>query len=108
MTDTPSSTAPVVDADAEQVFFADPAIDRLAGMVFALMAELHVTKDRLQILEHMLETSGALRREDLDRFEPTPAQAQEFGRERRAFVEHVMDPLRGRLASKSEPSVVPS
>jgi len=108
MTHPPHSAAPVVDAEAEQVFFADPALDRLAGMVLALMAELHVTKDRLQVLEHLLETKGSIRREDLDRFEPTPAQAEAFGRERRAFVEHVMDPLRGRLASKSEPSVLPS
>ena len=31
------STDPVVGPEAEQTFFADPAIDRLVGMVFAIV-----------------------------------------------------------------------
>ena len=52
------STDPVVGPHAEQTFFADPAIDRLVGMVFALTAEVHVLRDRLALLEDALRSAG--------------------------------------------------
>ena len=95
------STDPVVGPDAEQCFFADPAIDRLMGMVLSLSAELHVLRDRVALLESELARGGALDAARLDRMVPDAALAERIGAERTALVRHLFEGLPGRLASKS-------
>jgi hypothetical protein len=95
------STDPVVGPDAEQTFFADPAIDRLLGMVLSLSAELHVLRDRVALLEAELERGGALEAGRLDRIVPDGALEARIGAERAALVRHLLEGLPGRLASKS-------
>src|SRR5688572_5375460 len=96
-----SSTDPVVGPQAEQTFFADPAIDRLVGMVFALTAEVHVLRDRLALLEDALKQRGAVDASLLDAAIPEGALEAKIARERAALVQHVLEGLPGRLASKS-------
>lgn len=50
----------------DPTFFADPAIDRVMGVVLAMATELYVTRDRLQALEQQLAASGHLDRAQLD------------------------------------------
>jgi hypothetical protein len=98
------STDPVVGPQAEQTFFADPAIDRLVGMVFALTAEVHVLRDRLALLEDALKKSGAVGEADLAALEdavPQGALEERIAAARSALVQHVLEGLPGRLASKS-------
>ena len=85
----------------EQTFFADPAMDRLMGVVFILAAEVQVLRDRLAVAEYLLEGRGALDRAMLDRFVPSQQQAAELAADRRAFVRHVLEPVLGHAASKS-------
>ena len=96
-----SSTDPVVGPQAEQTFFADPAIDRLVGMVFALTAEVHVLRDRLALLEDALRQRGVVDVSLLDTAIPEGALEAKMARERTALVQHVLEGLHGRLASKS-------
>jgi hypothetical protein len=96
-----TSTDPVVGPQAEQTFFADPAIDRLVGMVLALTAEVHVLRDRLALLEDALEKRGAVDLSKLDTAIPEGALEARIARERGALVQHVLEGLHGRLASKS-------
>jgi hypothetical protein len=94
------STDPVVGPNAEQTFFADPAIDRLVGMVFALTAEVHVMRDRLALLEDALRKRGI----DLSTLEnavPEGALEARIAADRTALVQHLLEGLGGRLASKS-------
>ena len=94
------STDPVVGPQAEQTFFADPAIDRLVGMVFALTAEVHVMRDRLALLEDALRQRGI----DLSALEnavPEGALEARIAADRTALVQHLLEGLPGRLASKS-------
>ena len=95
------STDPVVGPQAEQTFFADPAIDRLAGMVFALTAEVHVLRDRLALLEDALRQRGAADIAALDQAVPEGALEARIAAERTALVRHVLEGLPGRLASRS-------
>jgi hypothetical protein len=95
------STDPVVGPEAEQTFFADPAIDRLVGMVFALTAEVHVLRDRLALLEAALAERGAIDPARLDVAVPEGALEQRLAEQRTAFVRHVLEGVPGRLASKS-------
>ena len=45
---------------SEQVFFDDPAVDRLMGVVFALATEHYVLLDRVHRLERQLGDAGIL------------------------------------------------
>jgi hypothetical protein len=94
------STDPVVGPQAEQTFFADPAIDRLVGMVFALTAEVHVMRDRLALLENALQQHG-IDLAALHSAVPEGALEARIAAERSALVQHVLEGLSGRLASKS-------
>ena len=96
-----NSTDPVVGPQAEQTFFADPAIDRLVGMVLALTAEVHVMRDRLALLEDALEKRGVVDIAKLDTAIPEGALEARIAAERAALVQHVLEGLPGRLASKS-------
>jgi len=96
-----SSTDPVVGPQAEQTFFADPAIDRLVGMVFSLTAEVHVLRDRLALLEDALKQRGVVDINALDTAVPEGALEARIAKERTALVQHVLEGLHGRLASKS-------
>lgn len=95
------STDPVVGPDAEQVFFADPAIDRLLNMVFSLTAEVHVLRDRLALLESALAERGVVPAGSLDDRVPDEALESRLAATRHALVRHVFEGLPGRLASKS-------
>jgi hypothetical protein len=96
-----SSTDPVVGPNAEQAFFADPAIDRLVGMIFSLTAEVHVLRDRLALLEDALKERGLVDTSLLDSAVPEGALEARIAKERAALVQHVFEGLPGRLASKS-------
>ena len=95
------STDPVVGPQAEQTFFADPAIDRLVGMVFALAAEVHVLRDRMRLLEDALAQRGIVDPAALDAAIPDGALEGRIAGDRAALVRHVLEGLPGRLASKS-------
>lgn len=96
-----ASTDPVVGPHAEQTFFADPAIDRLVGMVFSLTAEVHVLRDRMQLLEDALAQRGLLDPAALDAMIPEGALEARIAADRAALVRHILEALPGRLASKS-------
>jgi hypothetical protein len=98
------STDPVVGPQAEQTFFADPAIDRLVGMLFALTAEVHVMRDRLALLEDALRKSGAVGEADLAALDVAVPEGELEARiaaERAALVQNILEGLPGRLASRS-------
>ncbi len=94
------STDPVVGPNAEQTFFSDPAIDRLVGMVFALTAEVNAMRDRLALLEDALQRHG-VDLSTLDGAVPDGALEARIAADRTALVQHVLEGLSGRLASKS-------
>lgn len=51
-------------APPEQVFFDDPAVDRLMGVVMALAAEHYVLRERVRALEEQLTKAGETPRAD--------------------------------------------
>lgn len=95
------STDPVVGPQPEQTFFADPAVDRLLGVVFSLAAEVHVLRDRLALLESLLADRGVVDTAMLDDAIPEGALEARLGADRTALVRHLLEGLPGRLASKS-------
>ena len=70
----------------EQVFFADPAIDRMMGVVMALAGEVYVLRDRVRCMEALLVRQGALAEGALDVFSPTAEQAEAAAADRDAVA----------------------
>jgi hypothetical protein len=88
------------DADPEQTFFEDPALDRALAMIMALAAELAVTKDRLRSLEVFLEKAGTISAGVLDAYSPEPAEAATLAVERNAMVQQLMEAAKGNQVSR--------
>ena len=83
---------------AEQVFFNDPAIDRLMGVTMALATEVYVLRDRLRALENSLVQQGAVDAKALET-EISPAELAQPHADRDAFVAHLLSPLLGQESS---------
>lgn len=89
-----------VKSRPEQTFFADPAIDRLMGVVMSLAGEVYVLRDRVRCMETLLVKAGTLQEGALDGFKPTAEQAQAAAADRDAFVAHLMDNLLGKQMAR--------
>jgi hypothetical protein len=86
----------------EQTYFADPALDRVFGVVMALATEVYVLRDRLAAIEAQLAARGSLDRAELEA-EPTPEEQAARAADRDAFVAHLMQHLLGEQVSKGAP-----
>lgn len=88
---------------SEQTFFDDSAIDRLLAMVMTLAAELHVTRDRLAVLEAVLESGAPVTGKALDEFVPDAEQKQRLDAARQALSNELMFCTMGIEASLGAP-----
>jgi hypothetical protein len=66
--------------------FDDPAIDALLSIVLSLGSEVYVLRDRLRVIEKMLEAKGAISRADIEAYKPTPEEEEEIRKEADAFM----------------------
>jgi hypothetical protein len=71
-------------------FFEDPATERLMSLAMALAGEVSVLRERLDTLERLLESTGTVKREDIETYTPDRDAAQERGEATRAFIARVM------------------
>lgn len=64
--------------------------DALARQNVQLMTELWIVKDRLAVLESMLEEKSLVDRQKLNDIEPAGALAEELDRDRSAYLDRIM------------------
>jgi hypothetical protein len=76
----------------EQLFFSDPAVDRLMGVVMSLAAETYVLKDRVQALEEQLTSKGHLDAAALTAA-PSAEKAAEKNADAADFANTLLQPL---------------
>jgi len=75
-------------------YFKDPATDGLLNIVVKLIAELSVTRDRLDATERLLEQLNiGFSRSDLDRYEESDAAGRERHFQRRDLIARVLQVL---------------
>jgi hypothetical protein len=79
--------------DAEPVLVHDIDQDRLVGAIVALSAELFVVHDKLEKLQRVLETSGALAPGVLDAPESDPALVQAQQQAAQRFAARILSEL---------------
>lgn len=101
MTTDPNRAKHDKRSEPELNFFESPSIDRLAQMMLVMASELHVLRDRVRTLEFTLARQGGLDLDALDRFAPSPAEAEILRQERDAFVAHLYEVIDGRAKSTS-------
>jgi len=71
-------------------YTGDEMMDNVIRMNTELMSELWILRDRVTLLEHVLQQQGVLNRKALDDLVPTGELAQELLRERDALVEKIV------------------
>jgi hypothetical protein len=79
----------MVDAP-KQPYTGSEMMDNLIRMNTELLSELWILRDRVTILEHMLQEKGVVSRKALDDYVPSGDLAAELLRERDALVERVV------------------
>lgn len=65
-------------------------LDHLARMHTELLSELWILRDRVMVLEKLLEEKGTVAREEIDRYVPQGAFEQEIETERAALIRRVV------------------
>ncbi len=71
-------------------FFDVEALDRLYSVVFALAGEVSALRERQDTIERLLDAKGALRREDIEAYEPDREAGEERSLATRAYVSRIM------------------
>jgi len=82
------------EARTEQLFFDDPAVDGLMGVLMSLATDHYVLRDRVQLLERQLVRSGHL---DVLALEAsaTAEEAVAANEDAAAFATELLRPLLG-------------
>ena len=71
-------------------YLASDDVDAVARQNAQLMAELWIVKDRLALIETMLEEKNLIDRKTLNDIEPEGELADELRREREAYIDRIM------------------
>lgn len=71
-------------------WLGDEMLDRMMNVIMGLAEELYVTRDRLQVMERVLENRGALDRDELDRWKPDEDQQADILRDRDDFIQAIL------------------
>jgi hypothetical protein len=89
----PAQSSPPSARGRRPEFTDDPMLDRLYSVTLALVAELAVTRTRLDTLERVLAKRGSLDAAAIDDFRPDPAEAEARGRLQAEYLERVFREL---------------
>ncbi|WP_174535513.1 hypothetical protein [Micromonospora chalcea] len=71
-------------------YFGDPKVGKLLDLVLQLSTELHVTRQRVRVVEALLTRSGVLTEGAVDGFVSTEEEQRVLDRERDALLARLM------------------
>jgi hypothetical protein len=77
------------EIDIKPNYFESPAIDNLYTIALELGAAIWVVKDRLRVIEEMLDNAGVVTTEQVEMYRPTPEQQKELLALRNTFIEKI-------------------
>ena len=72
-------------------------MDILLGIVVSLGNEVYALRDRLRIIEKMLEAKGTISRADVEAYKPTPEEEEEIRKDNDAFISRLFRVFEGDL-----------
>lgn len=86
--------APFIAADTDAaVFLGNPHIDNLMSVVIALGAEIWADRQRMKVVERLLENEGKATAAMIEAYVPTDAEKEAWEAERMEMVERVYSVL---------------
>ncbi len=86
----------------KQYYFDDGIIDVMLNAMTNITAELSITRERLDTIEHLLETDGSVSRESIDAFTPGPETEKARMQARLALIQAALDPFRTYFAEHAK------
>ena len=89
-------------------FFADPDVDRLLAIVWAMAGELAVTRERLDTVERLLEAKATLSRAEIEGYRPDAAAARERGRMQLEYIARLLRVLQQEVEAMQRGMAEPS
>jgi hypothetical protein len=89
-------------------FFADADVDRLLAIVWAMAAELAVTRERLDTLERLLAARDVVARADIEGYRPDAVAATERGQMQLEYVARLLRVLQQEVEAMQRGSAQPS
>ena len=81
----------------DRPYLSQKELDDLMRMNSELLAELWILRDRVTVLEHMLQEKSVIDRKQLNEYVPQGDLAKELERERAALIERVAGTARDLL-----------
>ena len=72
------------------VFFNDPQIDKIVGIVTALAGEVSVLRERLDTIERLAEQKGLFSRQEIEAYRPGPQATEERERWRAEYIARLL------------------
>ncbi len=69
-TNVPAVVLPRTTKGKRPVFFSEPAIDQMMTFIIELTTEVAVLRERLDTVEHLLETQGSVTQEAIEAYHP--------------------------------------
>ena len=70
-------------------YFLDPASDKLHSMLWAVIEELSVTRDRVDALERVLASQGVTSVEEVDAYAPDDVAVEQRAKRRGDYIRRV-------------------
>ena len=77
--------------------FENPAMDALLSVVLSLGNEVYVMRDRMRVIEKMLDAKGTISRADIEAYKPTPEEEEEIRKDNDAFMARMFRVFEGNL-----------
>jgi len=71
-------------------YFEDPAIDRVLSILLAVAGEVSVLRERIDTVERLLDTKGAISRADIEAYQPDRDAAYQRGLATKEYVARIM------------------
>lgn len=85
-----SDVLPTHAKGARPHFFEDQAVDKLLAMLFALVGEVSVLRDRHDTLERLLDSEGGAIRDKIDQYRPSADIIKERDQWRANYLRQIM------------------
>lgn len=74
-------------------WLGDPMLDTVMQVVVEMAKELYVTRDRLQVIERLLDERGAISRADIESWDAGADDDEEVRRARDDFIAKILAPV---------------
>ncbi len=89
---TPEGGTPLAGDDP--IYLKDPVLDATVRMLVELAAQVWVDRERLLVMETLLDERGVLTRDAIENYRPNAERTAAFRKERAQFIEDVFKELR--------------